>query len=158
MAQMKRSERRMANRIKFTDRAREKFLEVLRATCNVSEAARACGISRRTAYDHRDADPDFASAWDDAEQEAADALEREAWRRGVEGVDRPIMYQGQVVARSREYSDRLLELLLKAHRPAKYKERVPSDYRLASGPVELLHEMTDDELIARLKAKRSNAA
>jgi hypothetical protein len=58
---------------------------------------------------------------------AADALEREAWRRGVEGIDRSIMYQGQVVASSKEYSNRLLELLLKAHGPAKYKERVPSD-------------------------------
>jgi hypothetical protein len=83
-------------------------------------------------------------------------------RRGARGssatevaaVRAPHLTQG----RSREYSDRLLELLLKAHRPAKYKERVPSDYRLASGPVELLHEMTDDELIARLKAKRSSAA
>jgi hypothetical protein len=148
----------MANRTKFTDRGRQRFLEVLRATCNVSEAARACGISRRTAYDHRDAGPDFASAWDDAEQEAADALEREAWRRGVEGVDHPIMYRGRVVARSTVYSDRLLELLLKAHRPAKYKERVSSDYRFAGGPVEFLHEMTDNELIARLKAKRSSAA
>lgn len=113
----------MANRTKFTDQAREKFLTILRATCNVAEAARTCGISRRCAYDHRAADPDFAAAWDEAEQEAADALEREAWRRGVEGTDKPVVYQGVITATYKEYSDRMLEILLKAHRPDKFVER-----------------------------------
>jgi hypothetical protein len=107
-------------------------------------------------YDRRDADPDFATAWDDAEQEAADALEREAWRRGVEGVDRPIMYQGQVVASSKEYSDRMLELLLKAHRPSKYKDRVANEHSVGARPIDLMPDFTDDELIARLKAVRTS--
>jgi hypothetical protein len=111
----------MANRTKATDRAREQFLAVLRTTCNVSEACRACGFSRSCAYEHRNADPEFARAWDEAEQEAADRLEREAWRRAVEGVDKPITYQGEVVGYTKEYSDRMLELLLKAHRPEKFR-------------------------------------
>lgn len=127
---------------------------MLRATCNVSEAARACGISRRTAYGHREADPDFSKAWDDAEQGAADALQREAWRRGVDGVDRPIMYQGQVVASSKEYSDRMLELLLKAHRPSKYKDRVANEHSVGARPIDLLPGSADDELIALLQARR----
>lgn len=53
-----------------TDRARETFLAVLRDTCNVSEAARAAGMGRRTAYDWRDADPTFSAEWDEAEEEA----------------------------------------------------------------------------------------
>src|SRR5688500_3930372 len=101
---------RNATRTTRTNRAHEKFLEVLRRTCNVSEAARGAGISRDTAYRHR-TDPTFALAWDEAEQEAADALEREAWRRGVEGTQKPIVYKGKVTAHYLEYSDRMLELL-----------------------------------------------
>lgn len=106
-----------------TDRARETFIETLRESCNVSEAARAAGIARRTAYDWRDGDVEFASAWDDAEQDAADKLEREAWRRAVEGTDKPISFQGVVTASYKEYSDKMLEILLKAHRPEKFVER-----------------------------------
>lgn len=89
-----------------TDRARATFLARLAETCNVSESARTAGISRASAYEWRDADPDFAAAWVDAEEQAADALELEARRRAIE-----------------DKSDRMLEILLKAHRPEKYVER-----------------------------------
>jgi hypothetical protein len=88
-----------------TDRAREAFLGALRETCNVSHAARSAGIGRRTAYDWRDADPDFAAAWQEAEDEAVDKLEQVARDRAIDG------------------SDRMMEILLKAHRPDKYVER-----------------------------------
>ena len=51
--------------------------------------------------------------------EAADALEREAWRRGAEGVSRPVYQQGREVGVIQEYSDALLIHMLKAHRPEK---------------------------------------
>lgn len=89
-----------------TDRARATFLEQMRETCNVSHSARAAGVPRRTVYNWREADPEFAAAWDDAEEEAADALELEARKRAT--VDK---------------SDRMLEILLKAHRPEKFVER-----------------------------------
>lgn len=117
-----------------TDRARETFLAVLADTCNVSEAARKAGIGRSSAYEWREDDPTFAAAWDQAEQEAADKLEREAWRRAVEGTDKPVTFQGAITATYKEYSDRMLELLLKAHRPDKFKERVANEH---SGAVTL---------------------
>jgi hypothetical protein len=46
--------------------------------------------------------------------------EAEAWRRAVEGVERPIVSGGKVVTTVREYSDALLIFLLKGRRPAKY--------------------------------------
>jgi hypothetical protein len=124
MAERKPKARRTAR----TDRARETFLEVLRQSCNVSEAARAAGIGRRTAYDWRDADEAFAADWDDAEQEAADKLEREAWRRAVEGVDKPVTHQGIITATYKEYSDRMLEILLKGHRPEKFTDRLKAEH------------------------------
>ena len=118
----------MANRSKRTDRVEQKFLSVLSATCNVTEAAKAAGVGRRTVYEWRDEGGAFAEAWDEAEQEAADKLEREAWRRGVDGVDKPVTYQGRITDTYKEYSDRMLELPLKAHRPEKYKDRVSTEH------------------------------
>lgn len=89
-----------------TLRARENFLKQLAENCNVADAARVAGVPRRTVYNWRSADPEFAKAWEDAEQEAADKLEAEAWKRAT--VDK---------------SDRMLEILLKAHRPDKFVEK-----------------------------------
>lgn len=142
----------MANRTKFTNRAKEKFLEVVRETANVSEAARLCGVSRRCAYDHRDADPEFRQSWDDAVEEAVDGLEREAWRRGVEGVDKPVTFQGVITDTYREYSDRMLELLLKSHRPEKYRERHSLEHSgPGGGPIQTedVSELSDAELLDR---------
>lgn len=111
-----------------TDKARKAFLAILRETCNVSEAARAANIGRQSAYDWRGDDEAFAAAWDEAEQEAADKLEREAWRRGVDGTDKPVTFQGRITDTYKEHSDRMLELLLKAHRPEKFKERVTNEH------------------------------
>ncbi|RIV79561.1 terminase [Pelagerythrobacter aerophilus] len=114
---------RKQRRTSRTDRARETFLATLAETCNVSEAARTAGIGRSTAYEWRDEDEAFAAAWDEAEQEAADKLEREAWRRAVEGTDKPVTFQGVITATYKEYSDKMLEILLKAHRPEKFTDR-----------------------------------
>lgn len=39
----------------------------------------------------------FAAAWDEAEPLAADGLDTEARRRGVEGVEKPVYYKGEPV-------------------------------------------------------------
>lgn len=135
-----------------TDRAREKFLSILAKTCNVSEAARAANISRQAAYEWRAEDETFAIAWTNAEQEAADKLEREAWRRGVEGVDKPVTFQGVITDTYKEYSDRMLEILLKAHRPDKFVERTKSEVTGKDGgpiPIEMdLSKLTPEQLRA----------
>lgn len=101
----------------------EAFLVAMRETCNVSESARTAGVGRQTAYDHRNQLPDFAAAWDDAEAQGVDALEREARRRALEGTLEPVFHRGEVVGHIRRYSDTLTIFLLKAHRPEKYRER-----------------------------------
>lgn len=110
-----------------TDDARERFLTALTVSCNVTTACKAAGIGRQTAYMWRKEDEGFAEAWADALEEAVDALEQEAWRRAHDGVDKPIVYQGVVTGTYREYDSRLMEILLKAHRPEKYIERTRSE-------------------------------
>lgn len=114
-----------------TDHARKLFLDTLRATANISAAARAADINRRTAYTWRDENPEFAADWDEALEEATDALEAEARRRALDGVAKPVFYQGSECGTVQEYSDALMALLLKAHRPDKYKERSANEL---SGP------------------------
>lgn len=112
------------------------FLEELALRGNVSDACRAAGIERRqTAYEWRDADSDFAAQWNEALDIAIDAMEREAHRRAFEGMVKPVIGrvakdQDGIVTDGngerlyiREYSDGLATLLLKAHRPEKYRER-----------------------------------
>jgi hypothetical protein len=115
---------------KLTGRRRTLFLETLAATGNVSAAARAAAVARSTCYRSRQVDPDFAEAWADAAEEAVDQLEAEARRRALEGVERPLVGAGKLirdddgkVVMVREYNDRLLEFLLKAHRPEKYRDK-----------------------------------
>jgi AcrR family transcriptional regulator len=90
---------------KSTNRARETFLAELRATGNISHSARCAGVDRKTVYNWRDKDAEFAEAWEDAEETAIDQLEKVARDRAIDS------------------SDRMLEILLKAHRPEKYVER-----------------------------------
>ena len=108
-------------------RMREAFLKELRRRGNVSDAARAAGVDRSTPYRWREAEPEFAAAWDDAVEVAVDSLEKEAWRRARDGVLKPVYQKGEKVGQVREYSDQLMVTLLKAHRPEKYRERTQTE-------------------------------
>lgn len=103
---------------------KQKFLQRLRSAAgNVSKAAKAAAISRNAAYDHKNSDPDFSQAWDNVIDDVVDAMEQEMHRRATRGVLEPVFYQGEMVAKVRKHSDRLLEFALKAKRPDVYRER-----------------------------------
>ena len=116
-----------------TDRARDLFLTTLRETCNVSAACRAANIGRRTAYDWRNADAEFSAAWEEAEEEAVDKLEEVARNRAIDS------------------SDRMLEILLKAHRPDKYVERFRNEHTGKNGGPIQHADVTTDILIQEAK-------
>lgn len=105
------------------------FIHALRIMGNVWRAAKYAKIDRTCVYDAYDRDAEFRKAWDAAEEESADRLEAEAWRRAHDGIDKPIYYEGRRVDCIKEYSDTLLTLLLRARRPAKFRE----NYNVAIG-------------------------
>jgi hypothetical protein len=113
-----------------TERTLELFLAELVAGRSVSAACRAAGLPRRTAYNLRQRDEPFALRWHDALEAGTDAFEDEARRRALEGVERPVMYRGEAVGTVREYSDRMLELILRARRPEKYRERYEVEHSI----------------------------
>lgn len=72
------------------------FCAALAETANIGKACAAVGMGRTTAYDWRDDDPEFAARWDRAMQIGVTALEDEVKRRAFDGVDEPLVHQGQV--------------------------------------------------------------
>ena len=90
------------------------FLEALQHSGMVTQAVKAAGISRRTAYARKARDAGFATAWEEAVDVATEQLEAEAVRRAIDG------------------SDTLMIFLLKARRPEVYVERHQVRHALAN--------------------------
>lgn len=108
--------------VKLNAERKEKFLQTLRETANVKEACKLTALSRRVVYVQREKDEEFAKAWEEAIEDAVDALEAEARRRAFKGVKKPVYQGGKRVGYIQEYSDTLLIFLLKGYRPKKYAE------------------------------------
>jgi hypothetical protein len=116
------------------------FLEALRKTPNVSAACASAGVARKTAYAHRNADPEFAAAWDDALEQSTDSLVGECYRRACQGTERPVFHQGEECGRIKEYSDTLAIFLLKAHRRSIYGDKAQVDVTTGGQPLTALAE------------------
>ena len=84
-------------RLKLTKELQQRFLEALAETGSVSTAAAVAGTSRTRVYELRKSDPTFSSAWQEAEETAADRLEDEAKRRALEGVPELLVSAGKLV-------------------------------------------------------------
>jgi transposase-like protein len=109
--------------LKATPENKEIVLAMLSNGATYAAAAAAIGAHRRTIIKWPDRDEEFKRRWNDAIEDGADTLEQEAIRRGRDGVDRPVFYQGEIVGYTKEYSDYLLIRLLEARRSAIYRAR-----------------------------------
>lgn len=124
MATGARQKRKRARPDKLTTAEKKRAFLAAYAQCgNVSHAARLAGISRETHYEWLTKDSNYAAAFQQADAQAADALELEARRRALEGWEEPVYQKAQLVGTVRRYSDTLLIFLLKGARPEKYRER-----------------------------------
>ncbi|MDE2100504.1 MAG: hypothetical protein KGL39_24885 [Patescibacteria group bacterium] len=81
-----------------------KFLRALSESGNVTASCKEAAVGRMTVYELREADPEFASDWDNAIDMSIDELEGEARRRAMAG------------------SDTMLIFTLKGLRPEKYRD------------------------------------
>ena len=97
----------------------------------IGQAAKTAGCNRDSHRYWLTHDPDYPARFADAQATANEALEIECRRRAKQGVERMKFYKGEPIIDPRsgkpyiehEFSDRLLELALKAHLPDKYAER-----------------------------------
>lgn len=77
------------------------FLSALKASGNVRLACHAAGITRVTAFKHREMSPAFAADWDLCVEDAIDLLEALAWKRAKSGSDSMIIFLLKSLRRER---------------------------------------------------------
>ena len=104
------------------------FLAAYSQVGNITRAAELAEIDRKTHYYWLNNDPTYPERFTEAHESACDRLELEARRRAQQGTAETVYYQGVVVGEKMVYSDSLLALLLRAHRPEKFGHpgRVPT--------------------------------
>lgn len=112
-------------------------------------ACTTIGICYNTMYRWREGSPAFKRAFDLCMEEGKarliDQLQREAFRRGHDGVEEPVFFMGKEVAKVRKYSDALLTSMLKAKVPD-FRDRLEMAGHLALG------QMSEEDLRAELAA------
>lgn len=116
-----------------------RWLSVFRDSANVRLACDAVGIKRQTAYHYRDADPEFAREWKEAEEDACDLLEAEARSRAA------------------SQSDVLLIFLLKAHRPDKFRDVSRIEHLIVKMNGEQLDQFIAERLAAVTAGREAGA-
>jgi hypothetical protein len=110
----------------------EAFLRTLHDGWSVRKACERSGYGRSSVYQRREADPDFAAAWEDAVALGTDLLEDAAMERALNG------------------SDNMLVFLLRARRPSVYREKHEAK---AEGPTNITVRWTE-----RARGRRSRGA
>jgi hypothetical protein len=112
-------------------KGKAKFLRLYPQCGTVELAAKQVPVTRPTVYNWIHADAEFAKKVDDIKPVAKNvflgALEEEARRRAVEGIDEPVFYKGVLVNHVKKYSDTLLMFLLNGAAPEKYRQRIDTD-------------------------------
>lgn len=95
----------------------QRFLKSLRSCPNVTAACKAGRVGRQTVYSARKSDPAFAAAWQDALDASVDELEARAFQLALEG------------------DSRLVEFMLRCHRPNPYRETTRAEVAVVGGIV-----------------------
>lgn len=121
----------------------EVFLNSLLEEPNVSRACERAGLLRIDVYDRKRTDKEFAAQWEANYAIGYDKAEEEAYRRAVDGRRVPVFYQGVEVGSVMEYSDSLLQFLLRGRKSQVFKERT-----------ENINTNYDGDLASRLEAAK----
>lgn len=100
-----------------------KFFRELSRSGSVTLASERSGIRRYTLYRMRAQDETFAKRWDRHLSLGIDRLQDDALRRAVDGVEQPVWRGGKKVGTVQRHDNRLLQFLLRAHRPEIYAEK-----------------------------------
>lgn len=111
----------------FNVTKQKRYLKVLEETGNRKTAAASVGVEDDTVQALASRNPTFYKRAKQAETKFLSMLEEETVRRAVTGTEKAIYYKGEHVATETQYSDKLLELLLKANDRDKYGNKSQVD-------------------------------
>jgi hypothetical protein len=100
---------------KLTPKRTRDFLKELEKTGNLQSAAAHVDITPSAIYTAARKDQRFKDSIELARHKASHAIETELRRRGIEGYEEKVFFQGEQIGTQTRYSDRLLELLAKGN-------------------------------------------
>lgn len=105
---------------KFTAKKKRLFLDHLKKCGFKSTAAAKVNMTRSNITYHEKKDPVFAEEIEKALLMFEASIDEAAYKRGVEGIDKPVWFQGKIVGYDKNYSDRMLEFSARTVNPEKY--------------------------------------
>lgn len=122
----------------LTATRKQQYIDALRQHGIERWCAAHIGVSFRTVKAERKADRVFNEYVEDALGAwAEENLIKEAFRRGVTGVQEDVYWNGEVVGQKTVFSDRMLLQLLKAHVPS-FRDNAGIQANVSSGGVLLI--------------------
>jgi hypothetical protein len=92
------------------------YFALLNNAGHFSKTCQQLRIARMHLYNCFDQHPEFEKEFRKVQERALDSAEDELRRRGIDGWDHPIYFQGQRVGIERQYSDFCLKTILGAYR------------------------------------------
>jgi hypothetical protein len=106
----------------WTPQRQTGFIEALAQSGCVDEACKRVGMSRSSAYAlrSRKSAESFRAAWDAALDHAIQRLSDAAFSRAINGVSRPVYFQGEQVGEKVYFDERLTMFLLRYRDPMRY--------------------------------------
>jgi hypothetical protein len=128
-------------------RRKQAFLEAYMACGRVDIATKQIGVLYHFPYHWQRTDPEFAKEWAEARNVVTMKLEDAAFRRGVNGVLKPIYQRGILVGMERHFSDALLTTLLRARNPTVFRDNTSVEHTgKDGGPIkqETSHGLSDE--------------
>lgn len=112
---------------------KRKWLTAIAETGKIRAAEKLTGINHASHYAWLKKDSAYKQAYDEAMDRATDLAIDECFRRGVEGIEKALSYQGKLTGYTiREYSDNLLMFFIKARRP-EFRDSWPAQN--TTGPI-----------------------
>lgn len=99
-----------------------RFFAEFRATHDVVKSYNIDGLTRARVYEWKSNHKFVSDLWDSINEERFDRAERALYERSVEGVEEPIVGNGQIVGHRTKYSDDLLKFLLSGNRATIYRK------------------------------------
>lgn len=131
---------------KFDTKARNRFFKHFREYGLLHLAADAAGVTAETIRNHRKKSKTFAARYESTLEMFRDEVEQEAHRRATKGVETDhYSKDGDYTHTVTKYSDRLMETILKRHRP-EYRDKIAVEATVAGGVLVLPHsKMTSKE-------------
>ena len=133
----------------WTPKKKAEFLVLISLGMAVAHACEKVGMSRTSAYQLREVDPDFSKLWADCYDSSTEVLESECYRR-AKGWEEERILPGGVIHTVEKYDNLLLMFLLKARKPKMYRDQVDVNINEKRHILLELVQLEKDEATGRL--------